>query len=149
MVLPTVGAQSGNRLAQMLAASAQQKRGLAMQAQFGGMDERRRKMDRLHALLQQRMQWVQEREARKRAEKSGKYAALGGKVGSLFGLQGAGIGSSVGGLWDPDPERGMAMGQSLMSTANQGMSLMDKMRGMGLLQGVPTETPIFGQGGGS
>lgn len=163
MALPTVGAQSANRLAQMLAASAQQKRGLAMQAQFGGIDERRRKLDRIHALLQQRAAEMQAREARKKAEGSSKGSKIGAGIGAAAGFAlapwtlgaslaltgiGAGAGAGIGGMFDTPSSTAGLQNFTYQGPTAQQPNLMGRMEALGLLQ-APTETPIFGQGGGS
>lgn len=164
MAVPTVGRDTAGRLAQMMAASAQQKRSQALAARFGAIDERTRKMDRLHALLQQRMAEVKAREARKKAEGSD---GLGGKVGAGVGAAlglglalptgglsllvapalGAGLGTTLGGIFDKAPGGGQAVtGGQALQAGNQAMSLMEKMQGMGLLAEVPTQVPLWGPG---
>lgn len=139
-VLPTVGAQSGNRLAQMLAASAQQNRGLALQAQFGGMDERRRKMDRLFALLQQRGQQRQAERAARGPSGPSRIAQtlLAGTVPGAFLESDRTVSSG----YRPN------QANSLASGARNAMGVMGGMQDIGLLD-MSTETPIWGQGGGS
>lgn len=147
-ILPSVGSQTANRLAQMMTANAQQKRGQALTARFGGMDERRRKMDRLFALLQQRGQQRQaERAARGPSGESriaqtlfantlpGAFLESDRTVSS--GYQPNAANSLAGSL--QQGMRGAGMGQSLMGIGNQGTSMMDSQM---------TDNP-FWTGGGS
>jgi hypothetical protein len=145
MILPSVGAQTGNRFAQMIATEGRSQRSAALAMREQTLAERNRKKNLFLAMLMQRA----EKRERDRANRSSDVSMMnilggmttGAKMGSSFGPYGTAIGAGVGGITgafvdDEDAAEWAALNQQAQES--DAMGGMGGMMGGGMMGGMTT-----------
>lgn len=163
-LIPAPGGQTGTNLANAFLSQGLQRRGQGVGLAQMVASEKRRKLDRMLAMFEQfAQQRKQKREAKKAAGSGGKGGKLGGGLGAALGLAlaiptggasllalpalGAGLGSTVGGLFDEAPGGAPAVsGPQALSAGSNAANIIDKL-GLFSVNTQFTEFPSASGGG--
>lgn len=164
MIVPTFGTQTAREMAMRQWNAGQQARANAMDLKLMQLSQQRRQIDQIIAMIIQKRQEREQRRAARGSSDSGALtgAGIGGVLGAALaiptgglslaavpamaaaGSAGAGVGSTIGGLFDESPAQGMRMGQSLMNLGYRGLGMMNQAQQLGLMSPVRTiPNPLY------